>query len=159
MMAEMFYGDWTVEANEEEVVASHRFIIEGAVNGAGVYPGESGNPPVSVSGPAWSIIIEWNDNAGSNWQTCAVRRTSVTFTLKDGLVVRLGADDNYVDLRDNDFNDSILICRKIDPQFTPWNPFVNTYDFTLPNDVRRKARGSGDLSRSSEQKRQVKNTR
>lgn len=154
-MSETFYDDWTVEVQDEEELASHRFIIEGAVTGSGVYPGAVSSPPVpvSVSGPAWSIRVEWNDNNGSNWQACALKRIAVYFTLRDGLIVYLGADDNYIELRDNDYNDSTLICRKIDPKFTPWLPFVNPYEFTLPNDVRQKARGIEDRTRSGKQKR------
>ena len=64
-MIEMFSGDWTVEVFQKDASFSQRFIIGGSIASDGVYPGETTTPPVSVSGPRWSIRFEWNDNAGS----------------------------------------------------------------------------------------------
>ncbi len=150
-MAEMFSGDWTVEVFQKDADFSERFIIEGSRASDGVYPGETATPPVSVSGPSWFIRFEWNDNAGSGWQPSDVRRTGAAYTLQDGLVVLLGADDNFEQLRDHDFNDVVLRCRNVDPQLNPWHPFANPYDFTLPEDVRQKGCEPNDYIRPPSQ--------
>lgn len=138
-MAEIFSGDWTVEVFQKDADFSERFVIEGSLASDGIYPGEVSTRPVSVSGARWSIRLEWNDNAGSGWQPSGVRRTSAIYSLQDGLVVFVGADDNFENLRDHDFNDVVLRCRNVDRQLNPWFPFVNPYEFTLP-----EKRPSGD---------------
>jgi hypothetical protein len=137
-MAEMFSGEWTLAVFSKDAAFSQRFIVEGSLASDGVYAGETTTPPVAVSGQRWFVSLEWNNNAGSGWQASAVRRTSAAFTLQDGLVVFLGGDDNYEHLRDNDFNDVVVVCRNVDPALHPWLPFVNPYDFTLPEDSRRR---------------------
>lgn len=131
-MTEIFYGDWTVEVFSKDAAFSQRFIIDGSDASDGVHPGATGTAPVSVSGQRWSITMEWNDDVGSGWQPSDVRRTSATFTLQDGLVILLGADDNFEQLRDHDFNDVVLRCHNTDPTLTPWQPLGNPLDFTLP---------------------------
>lgn len=150
-MTEIFSGDWTIEVFQKEAAFSERFVIEGSLASDGVYPGETTTPPVSVSGTSWSIRFEWNDNAGSGWQPSDIRRTDAAYTLQNGLVVFLGADDNFEQLRDHDFNDVVLRCRNIDPQLNPWYPFANPYDFTLPEDVRQKERKPKDRIRPPRQ--------
>jgi hypothetical protein len=137
-MAETFSGQWLVEVFQKDAAFSERFIVEGSLGSDGIYPGEMITPAVSVSGQNWSIRFEWNDNAGSDWQESAVRRTGAAYTLQDGLIVFLGADDNFPSRRDGDFNDVVLRCRNLDPQLNPWDPFANPYDFTLPKDVRQE---------------------
>lgn len=145
-MAETFAGNWVVEVFQKDAAFSQRFIIEGSNGSDGVYAGETSTPPVSVSGANWSIRFEWNNNAGSGWQASEERRNGATYTLAEGLVVFLGADDNVVHLRDHDFNDVVLRCRNVDPELNPWLSVV-PYDFTLPEDVRQKGRKPKDRIR------------
>ncbi|MGH3904678.1 MAG: hypothetical protein ACRDTE_10880 [Pseudonocardiaceae bacterium] len=130
-MPEIFYGDWTVEVLEKNAGFSQRFTIDGSDASDGKYPGVMGTAPVAVSGERWSIAMEWNDDAGSGWQPSDVRRTSIGFTLQDGLVMLLGADDNVEQLRDHDFDDLILRCHHTNPTLTPWHPPLTPLDFTL----------------------------
>ena len=130
-MAEVFYGTWTVEVLAKDAAFSQRFVIAGSDAADGDYPGAIGTPPVSVAGQRWTLALEWNDDAGSGWLPSDVRRTSAVFTLQDGLVVVLGADDNFEQFRDHDFNDVVLRCHNVDPALTPWHPPISTLDFTL----------------------------
>lgn len=89
-----------------------------------------------MSGPRWFLRFEWNDNAGSGWQPSDLRRIDASYTLQEGLVTVLGADDNFEQFGDHDFNDLILRCRNLDPELNPRIPLFNMPDFTLPADVR-----------------------
>jgi hypothetical protein len=131
-MKEIFYGDWTVEVFSKDAAFSQQFIIDGSDGSDGTYPAAPGTPLVSVSGPRWFITMEWNNDAGSGWQPSDVRRTSTTFTLEDGLVVFLGADDNFAELRDHDFNDVVLRCHNTDPTISHGDPITQPLDFTFP---------------------------
>jgi hypothetical protein len=122
----------------KDAAFSERFVIEGSVSSDGVYAGETTTPPVSVSGARWFLRFEWNDNAGSGWQPSDIRRTAASYTLQEGLVTFLGADDNFEQFRDQDFNDLVLRCRNLDPEINPRIPLFNMPDFTLPADVRKK---------------------
>jgi hypothetical protein len=135
-MSEEFFGDWTLEVIEKEAAFSERFVIDGSDASDGVYPGETTTPPLAVTGARWRVTLEWNDNAGSGWQPSDVRRTGAAYTLQDGLVIVLGADDNFPQFRDEDYDDVVLRCTSNDPRINPWHPFINPYDFTLPRDVR-----------------------
>src|SRR2546426_11259799 len=128
-MAEVFFGDWTVEVFENESAFRQRFVIDQSAASDGVYPGATSTAPVSVSGRAWHVTLEWNNDSGSGWQPSEVRR-SVSYTVQDGLVTFLGGDDNFEQFRDHDFNDVILRCRSADSKLTPWHPIVNPFDFT-----------------------------
>jgi hypothetical protein len=131
-MAELFYGEWMVEVFQRDAALSQRFITSGSSND-NVYPAETTTNPVSVSswpGQGFAVQMEWKDIAGSDfdWQPSDVRRIGVEYTLQDGLVVLLKAEDN----------DFVLRCRNVDPQLNPWrSSAVNLPDFTLPEDVRR----------------------
>ena len=131
-----FHGDWTVEVFFKEAFFDQRFAISSSDTSDGVYPGVPGSPPVNVTGMKWQISLEWNDNANSGWQPSDVRRNTVDYTVSDGLVVMIGADDNYEQFRDHDFNDIVLRCRNTEQRLAPWHPIVNPYDFTLPDSVR-----------------------
>src|SRR5690348_2096440 len=135
---QLFSGDWTVTVFSKDAAFSERFVIEGSVSSDGAYPGETTTPPVSVSGSRWFLRFEWNDNAGSGWQPSDIRRTDASYTLQEGLVTLVAADDNFEQFRDHDFNDLILRCRNLDPQINPRIPLFNMPDFTLPDDVRTK---------------------
>ena len=134
---QLFSGNWTVAFFSKDAAFSERFVIEGSVASDGAYAGEPTTPPVSVSGPRWFLRFEWNDNAGSGWQPSDIRRTAASYTLQEGLVTFLGADDNFEQFRDHDFNDLILRCRNLDAEINPRIPLFNMPDFTLPGDVRK----------------------
>jgi hypothetical protein len=131
-MAEQFSGPWIVQVHSKEAAFSERFVITGSLASDGIYPGDVTTPPVAVDGQAWVIRFEWNDNAGSGWLPSDVRRTVAQYTLADGLVVFLGADDNLPPLRDLDYNDLVLRCRSTDPAVNPWSGSPNLPDFSLP---------------------------
>jgi hypothetical protein len=133
---QLFSGHWTVAVFSKDANASQRFVIAGSDASDGIYAGETTTPPVSVSGPRWFLRFEWNDNAGSGWQPSDIRRIGASYTLQEGLVTLLGADDNFEQFRDHDFNDLILRCRNLDPELNPRLPLFNMPDFTLPADVR-----------------------
>jgi hypothetical protein len=133
-VTETFYGEWSVLVLSKEAWFDERFVIAGSDSSDGAYPGVAGSGPGPVSGAEWTLTMQWNDNSGSGWQPSGLRRW-VSYTVQDGLVVTIGADDNYEHLRDGDFNDCVLTCRSLDPAHTPLHPIVNPYDFTLPKDV------------------------
>ena len=137
-MTQRFSGAWIVDVAQKDASFSQQFIVGGSVASDGVYVRQTTTPPFSIAGPQWSIRFERNDNAGSGWQPSDERRISAKYTLQDGLVVLLGADDNFVEFRDHDFNDLIVRCRNDDPSLNPWRPFSNPYNFLFSR--RRKPR-------------------
>jgi hypothetical protein len=137
---EVFNGHWTVEVLSHQSSLSARFTIVSSDNADADYEGLPGVGPIAVSGAAWGIRAQWNDGAGSDWRPSDLKRLSVTYTLADGLVVLVGADDNYDNLRDFDFDDLVLRCQSDDPRFVPWRPLTRPYDFTIPEDVYKRRR-------------------
>jgi hypothetical protein len=135
---QLLSGKWTIAVASKDANFSQRFIIQGSDASDGIYPGETTTPQVSVSGPRWFLRFEWNDNVGSGWQPSDLRRTAASYTLQEGLVIVLGADDNLEQFRDHDFNDLVLRCRNLDPELNPRIPLFNMPDFTLPADVTKK---------------------
>jgi hypothetical protein len=130
-MSEAFSGPWSVEVASLETAYAQRFMISGALTGDGLYPAATGFR-VDVSGEAWILQLEWNDNAGSGWQLSDVRR-SAEYTIREGLTVTLGADDNIDAVRDYDYNDVVLVCRSLDPEIDP--PAKDPpLDFTISDD-------------------------
>jgi hypothetical protein len=77
------------------------------------------------------ITMEWNDNEGSGWQPSQSRRSG-TYTIKEGLMIQLGAKDNWPRRGDGDrdFNNLVLACKFVDPTLNP-KPPDNLYDFTI----------------------------
>lgn len=132
-MTETFFGPWLVMVVSKDASFDEQFTITGSDASDGVYSGVPGTELQGVSGQGWTLTMEWNDNQGSGWQSSGVRR-SASYTVQDGLVIVLGADDNYEDRRDGDFNDMVLICRSLDPEHHPLHPITNPYDFTHPED-------------------------
>lgn len=118
-----------------ESAFSQRFVIGGSVGADGAYDGTPG-VSVQVSGDAWTLDLEWNDNVASGWQPSDVRK-SADYTIGNGLVVTLGADDNVDAVRDRDFNDLVVACRSTDPAVDP--PATDPpLDFTITEDQLRK---------------------
>lgn len=145
MASEQFFsGSWTVEVYFKDAAFSERFVISGSDKSDGIYLGEVTTPPILVSGPRWFLRFEWNNNAGSGWQASDLRRIGASYTLQDGLVTFLGADDNLEALRDHDFNDLVLRCRNRDLHINPRIPLMITPDFTLPGDIRNRVGQNND---------------
>lgn len=130
---EIFYGEWSVECYKVDAVFSEQFIIKGSDNGDAIYKGTPGTNIARVSGEQWSISMEWNDNASSGWQPSDIKRSS-SYTVQEGLVIMLGADDNYSTQRDSDYNDLILICKSLDPTINPTPP-PTIQDFKISEDM------------------------
>jgi hypothetical protein len=134
-MTQTFYGPWSVEVVSLEASFSERFVIGGSANADGAYDGTPG-VSVQVSGDEWTLDLQWNDNTGSGWQPSDVRKTA-EYTISDGLVVTLGADDNLDAVRDHDYNDVVLACRSMDPTIDP--PATDPpLDFTITEDQLRR---------------------
>lgn len=134
-MTQTFYGPWSVEVVSRDAAFGERFVISGSANADGAYnatPGVS----VQVSGDTWTLDLEWNDNAGSGWQPSDVRK-SAEYTITNGLVVTLGADDNFDAVRDYDYNDVVLACGSLDPAVDP-PPKDPPLDFTITEDQLRR---------------------
>jgi hypothetical protein len=165
-MPEMFSGDWIIECLWSGLW-SKRFIIERSLSSDGVYllgvdplrdwgPLEEARvlttPPISVSGPSWFIRFEWD--GGGVWQPdTSLERSSVTYTLEDGLVVDLLSDNRSV-VSPGPFSlydSAALRCRNLDPQLNPWHPFANPYNFIRPADVRPGGRKPRDPIRPPRQ--------
>jgi hypothetical protein len=129
-MALPFYGPWRIEVASKDADYSQRYVIAGSAGSDGAHVADITTPPVLVDGAAWTISLEWNDNAGSGWLPSDVRK-SASNTLAEGLVVTLGADDNYAWYRDGDYNDVVLRLYNQDPTLNPWVPFPGLPDFTV----------------------------
>jgi hypothetical protein len=135
---EIFYGDWLVQCDQVNADFSQQFIIRGSDNADGIYNGTQGTQIARVSGQQWSISTEWNDNISSGWQSSDIKR-SASYTLQEGLVIMLGADDNTPDQRDFDYDDLILNCKSLDPIINPTPP-PSVPDFTISPDMIIKPR-------------------
>lgn len=135
---QLFSGTWLIEVLSKEAAFSQRFVIEGSVASDGIYAGEVTTTPIVVTGPRWTLRFEWNNNVDSGWQPSDLKRTGAEFTMSGGLVTVLGADDNFPDLRDHDFNDLVLQCRNLDPDLNPRIPPGGGIDLTTPVDTRNK---------------------
>jgi hypothetical protein len=134
-MAQTFFGQWSVEVLSLDAAFGERFLIAGSTDADGAYDGTPG-VRIQVSGDAWTLDLQWNDNAGSGWQPSDVRRTA-EYTISNGLVVTLGADDNFDAVRDHDYNDVVLACRSLDPATDP--PANDPPpDFTITEDQLRR---------------------
>lgn len=133
-MGETFFGPWSVVVASKDADFDERLVISGSDTSDGAYTALPGTGPGTVRGTRWSIELEWNDNVGSGWQPSDVRR-SARFTVGEGLVVDLGADDNFPNVRDGDYNDVVVTCRSENPEHTPLHPVMNPYDFSLPKEV------------------------
>jgi hypothetical protein len=116
-MTQTFFGPWTVQVVSVDAAFSERFVIAGSANADGAHDAAPG-ARVQVSGDAWTLELEWNDNIGSGWQPSDVRKAA-EYTITDGLIITLGADDNLDAVRDHDYNDVVLACRSLDPTVDP----------------------------------------
>ncbi|MFB2976499.1 hypothetical protein [Microseira sp. BLCC-F43] len=114
-MSEVFQGNWRWRVTEKNAGFDQRFRIEGASSGNGIYPGVVGTEVV-VNGDNWTVTLEWNNGVGSGWQESAV--LSSVGSLSPLVLIRiLGADDNYPDQRDGDFDDLTIVAVDLDPIF------------------------------------------
>ena len=125
------HGRWLVSVHSKEAQFSQRFAITGSSASDGIYDGAEGVSVGLVDGPDWLITFEWNDNDASGWQPSEAKEIYAEFTLASGLIMRIGADDNWPHLRDGDYDDLVLLCENRDPAISGGFPFVNPYDFSL----------------------------
>ena len=97
-------GIWTVSVKSKNAAFPQRFTIAGASSGNGTHVASAATPPVTATGPSWTITIE--AEAGTVWKPSAMRfKTPV---LSNSLVkVDIESDDVG---GDQDFNDLILTC-------------------------------------------------
>jgi hypothetical protein len=116
-MPETFYGEWDILVTGFESAYSQRFIIAGSTTTDGAYDGLPG-VNVSADGEAWTVTMEWNDNAGSGWQPSEVRKAA-QYKIDEGLTITLGADDNVPGQGDLDFNDLVLTLTSLDSSVNP----------------------------------------
>jgi hypothetical protein len=137
---ETFYGAWRIEVTGRDAVFDERFVITGSDNADGAYPGVIGEA-VSVAGAEWILTMEWRDGGGP-WQGSRLLR-SATYTVMDGLIVSLGADDGPPATADADFNDVVLTCLSDDPDIDPNRPAGNPYDFSIPERSLVEPKGDG----------------
>jgi hypothetical protein len=134
-VSETLYGPWAMSIVSREAWYDQRVVISGSDSADGAYPGIVGAPVVEITGAEWTLTMEWNDNASSGWQPSATRRAA-RYTVNEGLVIEIGADDNFPHLRDGDFDDVVVGFVSRDPAHTPLHPIVNPYEFTLGKDVK-----------------------
>lgn len=134
-MTQTFYGEWFVQVVSRESAFDQRFVISGSDTSDGPYDGTPG-VSTQVSGDSWTLTLEWNDYVGSGWQPSGVRE-SAEYTIQDGLVITLGADDNIEPVRDLDYNDVVVSCTSLDPSINP--PATDPpLDFTITEDQLRQ---------------------
>jgi hypothetical protein len=133
-MSKVFYGPWNLTVLSKDAWFDQRFVITGSDNADGVYPAVPGTGPGLVTGDEWTVSCEWNDNTSSGWQPSDMRHFA-RYTVTEGFVIELGADDNYDEFRDDDYNDMVVICVNQDPQLTPLHPVTPFYDFSVAQDV------------------------
>lgn len=149
-MLETFYGTWLIDVIGKDAAFSQRYVINGSDRADGAYLADTTTPRLQVSGAEWTLTMEWNDNAGSDWQPSRARRSTVNFTVEDGLMVILGVDDNWIQVADQDFNDVVLHCQNIDPHLIPWHPHKRTIDFSVPK--RGRDGGHPPMDRSDQRR-------
>lgn len=160
-MSDSFSGQWIVEVWQKDAAFDERYVISGSDSSDGTYAGLTGTAPIVVTGNEWTVELEWNDQHGSGWLPSAVHRKSAAATASDGVVVFLGADDNYEQFRDGDYNDLVLRLRSVDPSIAPWYPISHLYDFTLPAKAWRcgiaRTTNKGDCEKAIDEREKERN--
>ncbi len=139
-MAETFYGSWFIDVVSKDADFIEQYVIQGSDRSDGTYIADTTTPRVHVSGEQWTLELQWNDNVGSGWQPSRIRRSDVRFTVEDGLVVVVGADDNFEAVADGDFNDVVLRLQNIDRHLIPWHPYRRKVDFTVKDNPNSPSR-------------------
>ena len=132
-MEDIFYGEWYIEVSQKNASYNQRFRIIGSDSNDGIYQGIPGLILNRVTGKEWKLVLEWNDGNNSDWHPSGMQKTA-TYTINDGLVKTLGADDNFEWNRDFDFDDLVITCRSLDPSLNPMYPSRNPFDFTFPQE-------------------------
>lgn len=135
-MAETFYGPWGVEARRIAIPAPNastvRFIIAGSDAGDGIYTEDLLSEPVTISGEAWTVAMEYRVPNLPTWFPMEVRRTA-SYTTQDALVVSLRptpVQSAHV----------VLMCRSRNPAHSPLHPILNPYDFTVSDEAMKGRR-------------------
>lgn len=149
-----FHGGWRLHLSSSSAVFRQKIVIEGSTNLVGGPSvslagtlDELGGPQqlgVLVVGQTWLIKMMWTNTLpdtpsdtrtwleGSNWQPSDIRRHA-DYSIQDGLIITLYADDNYPNEQDFDYNDLIITCTSVDPKLNP----------IFPNGITRFSKPSG----------------
>src|SRR5215208_5422544 len=121
-MTETLYGDWSVNCSELNWGwGDQRFIIDGSDSGDGIYPAVPGTEIARVSGPEWSIKVEYNWNRGDTLFYPSSTRKLVSYTVSEGLLITIGSSNDYVVVSGEggmhgspDYIDMVIICKSLD---------------------------------------------
>jgi hypothetical protein len=119
-------GRWHLRVERKNARFGQRFVVSGAAAGNGTY-GDTIGLTTAVDGPSWTIEFQWNNGQDAEWHSSRCKKLTAAFDFASGLVVRIGADDNYPHLADNDYDDLVLHC----DEESELKGFVNKYDFSL----------------------------
>ena len=112
-MATPFSGRWRGTVVGRTADFSQRVVVSGAAAGNGTYNGVVGTSFELTDG---LVELEWNNEQGSGWQPSAVI-TSIGLSSPLVVMRTLGADDNFPDQRDGDFDDLQVSFEYLDPPF------------------------------------------
>jgi len=136
-MTETLYGPWFVLCEQLNWDFGMRFIIKGSDSSDGIYPAVPGTVIPRVSGQEWSIEIEWSiDEDRLVWHPSPTR-SSASYTISEGLVIRIGASDDYEVVHDTDYMNMVLVCKSLDQTINPKLPPDTSFNFTIsPNMLR-----------------------
>lgn len=116
-MTQTFFGPWSVDVVALNAGYAQQLVVSGSNSADGAYPATPGFH-VDVDGDRWTLDLEWNDGAGSGWRASDVRKRA-EYTIGAGLVITLGADDNFDAVRDYDYDDVTVALRSLDPEVDP----------------------------------------
>ncbi|MEO0644666.1 MAG: hypothetical protein AAFZ17_00710 [Cyanobacteria bacterium J06650_10] len=129
-----FYGDWKIQVAEVDAIWQHHFTINGSKDDRG-YTGESSLEVSKVSGEHWSIVLWRSHPVLSPKELCGIRRL-VSYTVQDGLVVRLRAHDYFPEgaILGNSQGFE-LVCTYLDPEISPPEPTGTFLGFIIPESI------------------------
>lgn len=115
-------GNWSVKVLSKNPQAlPQRFVISGAIQGNGTYPGETGFGPIQVVGNNWTVNIQADgiaDGEPGVWKNSTLQPTQQQ-TVGNKIIFQINSED-YI--QDNSFDDLILELSKPAPVFPPPEP-------------------------------------
>ena|SRR6188472_421749 len=136
-MTETLYGDWSIRCRELNWDGDQRFIIIGSISSDGIYPAIPGAEITRVSGPEWSIMIEYAKSTGDTVFYPSSTKKVISYTPDDRLAITIGASNNYEVAGEGwavpgspDYIDTVIICKSLDQSINPNYPDI-THDFTI----------------------------
>lgn len=144
-MTDTLYGNWSVKCRELNWGwGDQRFVINGSDSSDGIYDAIPDTEIARVSGPEWSIKIEYNWNRGDTLFYPSSTRKLVSYTVSEGLMITIGASNDYVVVDgpggmhgSPDYIDTVIICKSLDPTINPKPPDIS-YNFSIsPDKVRQ----------------------